>query len=574
MLLHAAWPAVLVILTVGGCALASVFLASSAVQPVKVSKKKGKPPAPETNKPRTIALSVLWVIMGITFASSVAWPAQIDPNDDWIAYLMYPEKILQTGTFLDPFSLRRVTALGGQSFLQALVMVVGAPENGHILDRGIGCLLLFGCMLGMLKPLKGASWWMGFAVIAIAISSAVPRIHTGSHMLGLALLFALVCQIARYGSGPLPWRVLLPSALLLAAVASLRPMFAMVGATTLIVYHLSLAVRENGAARLTPVFALIKTGLLTVALLLPYMVLSFLSSGTPMFPLANGYANPAMIFGGTKEGGMADVFGALRFLTMPEIGLMLAALLAALWLSSKDFWLGIASALAGAGILILSCLKMGAASPYDVYRYVYPLAGFALLWCLLAACRSPREIFGIPALAAVGVGLLAFTVPQWKHMITEFPARITTLPLQLRGFQFPVARFAPDYQQLQTKVPPGEKVFTVVDAPYLLDFARNTVDNVDSIGGASPPPGMPFGKGPEALKSYLADLGYTYAIVVDFDSAVLLYTRKLWENHPRPEWYFKEVWGKYALDFMANMDSISDWNTVARSGNCRLIKLR
>ena len=143
----------------------------------------------------------------------------------------------------------------------------------------------------------------------------------------------------------------------------------------------------------------------------------------------------------------------------------------------------------------------------------------------------------------------------------------------MKGFKFPVAQLEPSYRQLQNLVPAGEKIFTIVDAPYLFDFERNPIDNIDSIGGASLPPGMPFEQGPEALKRYFLSLGYRYIICVDFDNAVLLYTRKLWENHPRKEWYFKEVWGRYALDFMGNLDNIADWHTKAKAGNCRLIEI-
>ena len=68
----------------------------------------------------------------LTFITSVNWPYQVDVNDDWIAYLSLPEKLLQTGDIDEPFSQRRVVALCGQSILQAMLMIVVEPENCHI----------------------------------------------------------------------------------------------------------------------------------------------------------------------------------------------------------------------------------------------------------------------------------------------------------------------------------------------------------------------------------------------------------------------------------------------------------
>jgi hypothetical protein len=572
LLFHAAKPAVLVMMILLGFLFGALAVSESLTRQ-QPKRRKGEKPAKSMGiGPIEI---VLFVIALITFLSAVAWPFQIDPNDDWIAYLMYPEKILQTGTFLDPFSLRRVSALGGQSFLQAIIMVVGAPENGHLLDRGMGAVILLGMMLGIVRSKGHRVTWVTGAIISAALLSAVPRIHTGSHLLGLTLLFALLCTVVRLLDTPKPgWMGLLPVGLVLAAASTLRPLFAIVGAGTLIFFFAWRILHPQLGTRIQAAVSLVQSGLLTLAFLLPWMILSYLSSGTPMFPLSNGFAVPEMIFGGTKEGGWADVTGALRLLSLPEIALMLAALAVTFWLPPRLRRLGISAALASIGMVALSTWKMSAASPYDVYRYLFPVIGFSLWWCLLNIGSDPeRRVFRIPSLAVAIAGLFMFGLSNWKFAVGDVASRITSLPLQLQGFQYPVAGFVEDYNKLQQLVPKGEKIFTAVDAPYLLDFSRNPIDNIDSIGGASPPPGMPFGEGPEALKKYLNSLGFHYAMVVDFDSAVLLYTRRLWENHPRPEWYFKEVWGKYALDFMDNMDRIADWNTIATSGNVRLIKL-
>jgi hypothetical protein len=70
------------------------------------------------------------------------------------------------------------------------------------------------------------------------------------------------------------------------------------------------------------------------------------------------------------------------------------------------------------------------------------------------------------------------------------------------------------------------------------------------------------------------NLGITYIIAADFNNAMLLYTRKHWTEHQRPEWFFKEVWGKYFLDFMDSVDSLARTDrVVATAANLRLIEL-
>ncbi|MEI8284805.1 MAG: hypothetical protein WCG52_07415 [bacterium] len=510
----------------------------------------------------------------LAFATSIFWPNQIDPNDDWIAYLMYPEKILQTGTLIDPFSLRRVTALGGQSLLQAIVMIVGEPENGHVLDRGFGALILLGLMFQATRDVPKRWWFVRFLVVFASMAAAVPRIHTGSHLLGLDLLLALLITLSRLLDLQ-KWtpRDAVPLALVLAGASTLRPTFAMVGGGMLIFYFMWSSVRASPGRRLDTILPLIYSGGLTFFILLPYMITSWQSSGTPMFPFSSGYGNPLMMFGGTKEGGWTNWAAALKFISIPEIAVMAIGLLVAGMLDGRQRMLGIAAAFAGFGMVFLSAFKMSAADFYDVYRYTYPLIAFPLFWILARAVASPDKdhLFSGPVTA--GLAVAVFFTAHFSPFSREFQFEIAALPKETTGFKFQVAQLEPAYKQLQELVPPGEKIFAVVDAPYLLDFARNPIDNIDSIGGASLPPGMPFEKGPEALKNYLSSHGYRYVLCVDFDNAVLLYTRKLWQNHPRHEWYFKEIWAKYALDFMRNMDLIADWATTARAGNVRLIDL-
>jgi hypothetical protein len=67
-------------------------------------------------------------------------------------------------------------------------------------------------------------------------------------------------------------------------------------------------------------------------------------------------------------------------------------------------------------------------------------------------------------------------------------------------------------RRAQASVPEGEKILVKTVHPFLMDFARNHVLVMDWPHGSSPPPGMPFGRGPDALATYLGDQGIRYVV--------------------------------------------------------------
>ena len=127
--------------------------------------------------------------------------------------------------------------------------------------------------------------------------------------------------------------------------------------------------------------------------------------------------------------------------------------------------------------------------------------------------------------------------------------------------------------QLQGIVPKGEKILAAVDAPYLLDYTRNQIANADVVGGMSPNKGMPFFKGPEALKKYLLDQNIKFILAVDWDKGLVSYNRKNIKENKR-EWFVNEVQTPYALNFMDNVDLLDkSEKSVVRGATCRLIEL-
>ena len=455
-------------------------------------------------------------------------------------------------------------------------MIVAPPESAHLLDRGFGVLLLFGLMVEATRGTDSRWQWLRALVILAAVTTSVPRINTASSQLGIALILAFALAVSKLQDQQTwTWRQSLIPALVLMGASSLRPTFAMAGGGILIFYFLWRAVLAPPKEWIPRLMPLIQTGVLTFALLIPLMIVSWESSRTPMFPFLKGYFVEKYIYFDSGQGFLTDARIALDFMASLEIGVMLAGLVLAVLLSGEARKLAICVAFSALLMVFLSTARTsGTAKSWlmDLYRYSFPFAAYGLYWVLAkwVENKPSEKWFRHPALA--GVALVVFWSAQLVPTVKEVQTQWQVLGKLGEGFKFQVAQLEPFYKQLQEKVPRGERIFTVVDAPYLLDYKRNTIHNVDMIGFATVPPGMPFGKGSAALKDYLTGLGYKYALCVDFNNAVFLYSRQAMSNHQRPEY---QNWAKnVSVDFMDNMDAIAKNATIAQAGNARLIKLQ
>jgi hypothetical protein len=75
------------------------------------------------------------------------------------------------------------------------------------------------------------------------------------------------------------------------------------------------------------------------------------------------------------------------------------------------------------------------------------------------------------------------------------------------------------YRLAQAHVPPRSTILNLAELPILFDFSRNPIYGMDWPGMASPPPGLPLGKGGAALLEYLRSQAIDYLICDEFDAA-------------------------------------------------------
>lgn len=213
----------------------------------------------------------------------------------------------------------------------------------------------------------------------------------------------------------------------------------------------------------------------------------------------------------------------------------------------------------------------------ESYRYTFPMLMSVGLWQLVSALvrhdvsdSLPDFTVLLPVVLILGL-LLALNLSnagrelgvQAESLLPQMTSRDPLVNPALTNAD----------RELQKFTPPGTKIFSAVDTPYGFDFARNEICTADLPGGSAIGK-WPLKQGAEALRNYLVNLGFKYIIASDFDNAMLLYTRKHWSDHQRPEWFFKEINGKYFLDFMDNVDALAKTNrVVATAANLRLIEL-
>ena len=575
MMLSAAKTAALTMVVLLGVVFVIYFAALHFTE-----KKKPLRQGSITRSPFLVSDLILWAFAALAFASSIAWPLQMDLSDDIACYLFYPEKILQTGTLIEPFNVRRMGTYGGQAFLQALVMIVGGEKQAHIPDRGFGMLLLFGMVLHLAKGISKELSLLRFVSIGCLFLVAVPRINTGSSLTGAAMIFALLLTLSKLLTTPTPtWKSFVSPALLIASAGTFRMTYLLCAAGIVVFEPVLRHWRKNNSGLQTlkaSIAFIAPMALGSLILLMPWMFVLWQSNGTPMFPPFPGNMNPEFTILGNKGGAIFDIAHALTYLLSPQALVLIFCLGLSCFTTNRS--LAYSSAFVALAVSFFTSYKFGVTGLYDSYRYTFPMIMPASLWILICALSGNKEakdgleLHRLLPVTLVLALLLAVNLPDASR---ELASQAETLPQQATSSDplvNPVITNA--LRELQARTPIGSKILSAVDTPYGFDFSRNEICTVDMPGGSAIGK-WPLGEGPLKFQNYLALHGFKYIICSDFENSFHFYTRKLWKNVPRPEWYYKEINGKYFLDFMDNVDAIArEGNVVATAANLRLIELK
>ena len=465
-------------------------------------------------------------------------------SDDPPLYLTMAEKLVQTGSILEPFAARRITTLGGQIYLEAAFASVSTPYYMWVVDEGLGATVTVALLVGHVKRAGLRSWqWAPLALtLLLFLSLESCRRNTASLFTGVAAFVTLFRTMRTPTGGdpvgsswpPAPRRVIALAALTCVPIllrtsntAAVLPFVTLVMASDFL-----LGSRRPWSRPALRSLVQVSGLFLCVFLLAlaPWSLMFAQSCGTPFYPLGHSNLTPGWTFLHEASGKGTIALGLVEDLFH---GAPLAALI--------PFFIAGLAPLGGKGRNDLVALTLAsfvgmvtlareatAFGPEDMARYYYAyVVAMALLTAASVGRSGPRA-----ALVAACLGMhLAASRESFHKSVTAYLEKARKARYeQTERETFDAV--TGDYLDVQSYVPRGATMATAVNENDRFDFTRNRIFTLDMLGGMGPKPGWPVRRGPEALARYLQANGVQYLVWVDFDETTgRFYSRSRWKEH-------------------------------------------
>ena len=490
------------------------------------------------NRKALIVLPVLILLVVVVRYSFSVGFFNFNVIDDQHAYLVFPVKMIQTGSLgQDPFSERRMlTSLGGQYFLDTFILAGAQIKNLHLMDKGLGLIIFLLVLYGLAKDRKLFITLILFVILLAAIIPS-PTTNVTSFFTSAILfltLFRFLLEPEKYF--PNKTGRLMVLALLCAGICALKSNLVF----PVVVIYLGYFFWQLKSARnrwlLFRDFGL--ATMLIFLLLLPWMLSMFKSSGTLFYPyLGKGYG----VFINNALGGYylkIDLYSLYRLASEFIVGLgmfLMFAVLIWVWFMAepgKNRNTAITALLASfIGLLALIYGTSGYALYYYSFSFLLPSVLFVLVLTLEKGYLpfSPKFSVSAASLGLVCSAVLFGVYIQQDIGIFQDAKNYVNIDkgsfkLGLMNSDLLPASDLEQYSALQQAVPAGELILARLDRNFLFDFKRNPVYIIDSPGIASPPPGLPYGQGSEVLANYLLEhnvryVAYSYGNEANFTNA-------------------------------------------------------
>ena len=439
-------------------------------------------------------------------------PSHLLHDLDDPAYTLFPVRMLQTGSLgIDPFNDRLTSSsLGGSSFLQALVLAVLPFEYIHVADPGLAYLAM-GVMILTMRRLSAPARLSLAVFFATYPTSAI---NASAIAVPVVLLVAIARLLRRPRSASLV-RSSLGVALLLGALLSLKSTLIPGGVLVVFFWGCLLALMTG---RVRPIVLGILVGLFTMAMLLPWMIESQGSAGTPLYPyLGEGFREHTL--GSMPHRSKVAPTPLLTILFQGAIKPQRLVLLAGIVASSccvfarRTTAAQRATLLAICGATLVNLVLLDVVVGWSSWRYTYPFAVFASLITYRTLLRLipgsghwrhfRTAVYLVMALFSLFYGMRAVTSSR------DLPDCIAAACGGRRGF---AAEEIERYRRIQSAVPPSAPFLCLMDWPLLFDSARNNFFFHDNIGHVSPPPGLSLSGPAEELADYLRSVGVHYIV--------------------------------------------------------------
>ncbi|MBA3461264.1 MAG: hypothetical protein H0T46_14975 [Deltaproteobacteria bacterium] len=499
------------------------------------------------------------VLVGIAVLNVVGAVVNLDRNpwDDDLAYTPLIKRLLDAGDLVEPFSFRRLGAYGGQTALQALGGARGTLEAIHLIDRGLCQLLVLLLAAGHARD-RGTPALFVLLLGAVLLLLPETAINSAAAWSGVALFFALYRTVANG-----QWGLV---GLVGAATCTLRQNFLPV-VILFVVLSLIASRRDGGWKAVRPRLVLVAS--VATAVILPWWIAAYRSSDTFLFPIIDGTWNHAL---SVKPVVMswAEELAYILWASIETSPLSVIPVLFAVLCVTRDhrFAAPLTSLFLAVALgFVFLVHGFAGTEPFHLWRYMFGFA-IALAIALVIEIRpTDNADVSIPVLGRWLV--LAALVLQILIGRGAIPKRFTTIAADLRQAVVigqhgdPVAGAeAARYHALQWSVPSGARVAVMLDDPWLLDFSRNKIANLDTPGFASPSPQLPSFRGAEAMRSYLLEQGYRYVLLVRSDRSRYFFRRPFWVWRLFNDGELFAAMSAYTIDMIDSMATLSRQTTV------------
>lgn len=488
------------------------------------------------------------VLVGIAFVRIVGAVATRDRNpwDDDIAYTPMLKRLLDCGDLIEPFSFRRLGAYGGQTVLQALGGARGSLASVHLIDKGLCFGLALMLFAGHARAVRTQPVW---AVIVALVVLLMPdtAVNTASYWSGVVVFVGLYRTVVDED-----W---LLAGLVGGAACTLRANYIVIAAV-----FIALALLSRRAERRS---WLVAAGV-AAAVLVPYWIAGYRSSGTFLFPVMEGTWNASVSLRATAASWTDELQFLLTCFIESQPIVILPPVFALIVFSTDArptrpvVALLIASTL---GFALMVHSFVGSDSNH-LWRYAFAATlTLVVVFALeLGAEKAPLRI--APAGSWV---LLAALMLQLVVQREGLAQRFKTLLASIRDARHAdptAANQTTQYAALQTTAPAGARVAVMLDDAEYLDFRRNRIVHLDTPGYASPAPGLPMFAGPEPLRAYFLGQGIRYVAFVRSERSRAFYRRPFWIWRIHNDAEIFQLMSAYTLDMIESLAALATTSKV------------
>ena len=493
-----------------------------------------------------IGAAALFFVALLQYAAALDDIPKWASADDFPAYYVFPKELLDTGSSFQPYSIRRILAWGAQSLYQAFFLSRAPFAFISLFDRGICLLVLLALIAGTPVP-KRVPRALLLAPMFVVLLLQPWRSNSTSEVSGAVILFGLFRTIMAWPThARTRWPAATTTALLVVAAWALRPNYGFVALLMVFFSHAAILAGRWRARRtlsredfVEPLSTLSLVALFAA----PWMIASYATFHTPLFPALWGNYRPGShMFGveiplGRRLRLMLEPFFAEQ--PIAAIGIFMLAYLAtrdpqrrrpvdALCLAS---FLGICA-------LVYTFPRTYAADQARYY-FAYQLASvLAVLVGPIAAARHADRLTARAWLGIVLTTMAAFVQVQTSFspgigMYAQFVRKVDNWMETMPPPADDLTRGTP-YAALQSAIPVGATVATLVEEPFRLDYARNRIYVLDFPGVVAKGGHLSVQEGGERFARDLVAQGVRYLLIVD-PGRGHFYSRSAWLGHQRDD---------------------------------------